>query len=408
MQHNQPSSPTPRDNSTIFYFIATSIFFSLIFLLSLSSSTTSTPSTPSFSPDPHLFPNTQYVLNNPNSSPLPKVRSIAYFITGSAGDSSRIFRLLLAIYHPKNLYLLHLDRFAPQADRDNLAFRVHSLPVFKAALNVHVIGKADFVYPKGSSPIASLLRGASILLRLSSDWDWFINLSAKDYPLVTQDDVELSGLVKLLHSSWRMKHIIVDPGLYLAEMTGMFHATQKREFPNAYQLFSGSPTSVLNRKFVEFCVMGEDNFPRTLLMYLANSPSSLLSYVPTIVCNSPEFKENTVNHNLQYASYYSSLIENPMQLNSSHLEDMLWSGSAFATQFGTNDRILDRIDREILGRRRGRVVPGGWCVGDMNHTCAEWGDADILHPGPGAKRLERRIVELLSNESFRTQQCLIE
>ncbi|KMS96066.1 hypothetical protein BVRB_002270 [Beta vulgaris subsp. vulgaris] len=423
MQQNQPpTSPLPRDNSTTFYFIAASVLFSLFFILSLSSTTTTTTSTSSStSPDPRLFPNTRYVLNNPNSPPLPSVSSIAYFITGSSGDYSRIFRLLLSIYHPKNLYLLHLDRFAPQSDRDRLALRVSSLPVFKAARNVHVVGHADFAYPKGSSPIASLLRGASILLRLKSDWDWFINLSAKDYPLVTQDDLLhiMSYLPKDLNfvnhtgyigwkESRRMKPIIVDPGLYLAEKTGMFYATQKRDFPNAYQLFSGSPTSILNRKFVEFCVMGSDNLPRTLLMYLANTPSSLLSYIPTIVCNSPDFKESAVNHNLQYASYYTPPDENPRQLNGSDLEDMLRSGSAFATQFRHNDPTLNHIDREILGRRRGTVVPGGWCVGDVNNTCAAWGDAEILRPGPGAKRLERRIIELLSNGTFRSQQCLIE
>lgn len=295
------------------------------------------------------------------------------------------------------------------------------MPVFKAARNVHVIGKADFAYPRGSSPIASLLRGASILLRLNTDWDWFINLSAHDYPLVTQDDLLhiLSYLPKDLnfvnHTSYigwkesrRMKPIIVDPGLYLAEKTAMFYATQKRDFPNAYQLFSGSPTSVLNRKFVEFCVLGSDNLPRTLLMYLANTPSSLLSYLPTIVCNSPEFKESVVNHNLLYASYYPSSNESPRQLNGSDLQDILQSGSAFATQFRLNDPILDRIDRELLGRSHGRVVPGGWCVGDTNNTCADWGDANILRPGSGAKRLEKLIVELLSNGTFRTHQCLIE
>lgn len=154
--------------------------------------------------------------------------------------------------------------------------------------------------------------------------------------------------------------------------------------------------------------MGSDNLPRTLLMYLANTPSSLLSYIPTIVCNSPDFKESAVNHNLQYASYFTPPNENPRQLNGSDLEDMLRSGSAFATQFRHNDPTLNHIDREILGRRRGTVVPGGWCVGDVNNTCAAWGDAEILRPGPGAKRLERRIIELLSNGTFRSQQCLIE
>ncbi|XP_057547130.1 beta-glucuronosyltransferase GlcAT14A [Amaranthus tricolor] len=420
MQQNQPSSPTPRDNNSTIYCLAASIFFSLLFLLSLSSTNYTTTPTSS-SPDTRLFPNTPHVLNNPNSPPLPFVPSIAYFITGSIGDASRIFRLLLSVYHPKNFYLLHIDRFAPQADRDRLAIRVNSMPVFRAARNVHVIGKADFAYPKGSSPISSLLRGASILLRLNSNWDWFINLSAKDYPLVTQDDLLhiLSYLPKDLnfvnHTSYigwresrRMKPIIVDPGLYLAEKTGMFYATQKRDFPNAYQLFSGSPTSVLNRKFVEFCVLGSDNLPRILLMYLANTPSSLLSYIPTIVCNSPEFKESTVNHNLQYASYYTTSNENPRFLNGSDFQDILHSGSAFASQFRLNDPILDRIDKEILGRSRGSVVPGGWCVGDTNNTCAVWGDANILRPGPGAERLERRMVELLTNGAFRTRQCLIE
>lgn len=159
---------------------------------------------------------------------------------------------------------------------------------------------------------------------------------------------------------------------------------------------------------MEFCVLGSDTLPRILLMYLANTPSSLLSYTPTIVCNSPEFKESTVNHNLQYASYYTTSNENPRFLNGSDFQDMLHSGSAFASQFRLNDPILDRIDREILGRSRGSVVPGGWCVGDTNNTCAVWGDANILRPGPGAERLERRMVELLTNGAFRTRQCLIE
>lgn len=36
-----------------------------------------------------------------------------------------------------------------------------------------------------------------------------------------------------------MKPIIVDPGLYLSEGTEMFYATQKRELPSAYRMFTG-------------------------------------------------------------------------------------------------------------------------------------------------------------------------
>lgn len=421
LQNPPSSSSSSTPSSTTFYCISASAFFSILFLLSLSSSSTTTTTTAAVAPDPRLFPNlsSRYVLN-PNP-PLPSAPSLSYFISGTAGDAAAIFRLLLAVYHPKNLYLLHLDRLAPQADRDKLAIKVQSFPVFRAAQNVHVVGKADFAYPKGSSPISSLLRGASILLRLSSSWDWFINLSARDYPLVTQDDLLhiLSYLPKDLnfvnHTSYigwreskRLKPIIVDPGLYLKEKAAMFYATQKRDLASSYQLFSGSSTSILNRKFVEYSILGSDNLPRLLLMYLANTPSSLLNYFPTILCNSAEFKETVVNHNLQYASYYTSLNEDPRKLNGSDLDDMIRSGSAFATQFRPNDPVLDRIDREILGRKPGKVVPGGWCLGESNNTCAIWGDASILRPGPGAKRLEKCIVELLSNGTFPTQRCIIE
>ncbi|KAL9237742.1 hypothetical protein vseg_012255 [Gypsophila vaccaria] len=387
----------------------------IIVLLYLSLSTTTPPHVPPATPsrDPRLFPNT--TTNTTTSG------GIAYLITGSTGDLSSIMRVLLSVYHPSNIYLVHIDRFAPQRDRDRLALWVSSLPVFIAARNVHVVGNPDFVYLRGSSSLSSLLRGGSVLLRLSAHWDWFINLSPHHYPLLTQDDLLhiLSYLPKDLnfvnHTSYigwkesrRLKPIIVDPGLYLSQKSAMFYATQKRDLPSAYKMFSGYPTSVLNRKFIEHCILGSDNLPRTLLMYLANTQSSILNYVPTILCNSPEFKDTVVNHNLQYASYYSPSKEDPRQLNLSDFNAMLQSGSAFATKFRQNDPILDRIDREILGRAPGKVVPGGWCLGDSNDACEIWGDASILRPGPGAKRLEKRIVDLLANGAYQNQQCITE
>ncbi|KAK9289241.1 hypothetical protein L1049_017716 [Liquidambar formosana] len=409
------TATTTKDNKTLCILILPISLFSLFLLLSLSSSSTSLQLPPPSS-NPFLFPRhhhhhrTLFINPNPSSDPdqrpsPPTPPSIAYFISGSTGDSGRILRLLLAIYHPKNHYLLHLDLSAPQTDRDLLAIAVQSIPIFKAAQNVNVVGKADFAYPKGSSAISSTLRGASILLRLSSTWDWFINLSAADYPLVTQDDLLhiLSFLPKNLnfvnHTSYigwkesrRLKPIIVDPGLYLSEKTEIFYASQRRELPNAYRLFTGSSSAILSRKFIEFCILGSDNLPRTVLMYLSNTPSSLPDYFPTVLCNSQQFNRTTVNHNLQYASL------EPRPLSSSDFDSMIQSGAAFATQFQLDDPVLDLIDQVALRRRSGEAVPGGWCLGESeNDTCSVWGDADVLRPGPGAQRLEKNIVKLLSN-----------
>lgn len=189
---NSSSSICRITFSTPFILVITAIF-SLLLILSLSFSPSTIPLPPH--PNPSLFPNFHNYLNSPsnpndqNTLP-PTPPSIAYLISGSTKDSSRILRLLFAVYHPRNQYLLHLDRKATQKERDNLALAVQSVPVFKAAQNVNVIGKADFRYSIGSSALSATLHGASILLRLSSSWDWFINLSAADYPLVTQDGMK--------------------------------------------------------------------------------------------------------------------------------------------------------------------------------------------------------------------------
>ncbi|TQD86823.1 hypothetical protein C1H46_027587 [Malus baccata] len=37
--------------------------------------------------------------------------------------------------------------------------------------------------------VTNTLHATAILLNEGGEWDWFINLSASDYPLVTQDDL---------------------------------------------------------------------------------------------------------------------------------------------------------------------------------------------------------------------------
>ncbi|KAH0637396.1 hypothetical protein KY289_037311 [Solanum tuberosum] len=438
MHHHHPPPPTttrtttPTKISTPFIILATTIFSLLLILTFSFSSPPPHPHPHPHQPHPSLFPNHQphrlLFHHNPNdqNTLLPPPPAIAYLISGSTKDTSRIIRLLFAVYHPRNQYLLHLDRKASQYERDDLALYVQSVPLFKAAQNVNFIGKADFVYPMGSSALSATLHGASILLRVSAHWDWFINLSADDYPLVTQDDLLhiLSYIPKDLnfvnHTSyigWResrkLKPIVVDPGLYLEEEDEVFYATQKRELPDAYRLFSGSSSSILSRKFIEFCILGTDNLPRTLLMYLSNSPSSASVYFPTILCNSRKYNRTTINHNLRYASFNSR--QEVLPLNTSDFNDLVMSGAVFAAPFEANNPILDQIDHELLHHKHDEPIPGGWCLGE-NETdkCNVWGDAEVLRPElPQDENLQKRntrkmfsIENNLSTSQGRVKVCV--
>ncbi|XP_020589862.1 beta-glucuronosyltransferase GlcAT14A-like [Phalaenopsis equestris] len=398
----------PKDTRHLYCLLITAVACFLLFLLSFS------PSSPS-----PLRSSSSSAADGLGSSPLPAPPSFAYLLSGSTNDADRLIRLVLASYHPKNLYLLHLDLAAPQEQRDRLARDIHAVPAFRSSRNVHVLGRADFANPRGSSALASTIHGAAVLLRLSGRWDWFVNLGADDYPLVTQDDLlhVFSFLPKDLnfvqHSSyvgWResrmLKHVIVDPGLYLSSKADVFYATQKRDVPNAYRIFTGSSSVILSRKFVEHIILGTDNLPRALLMYYTNSPSSHKNYLQTVLCNSPEFSRTIVNDHLHYLRSGPPSKQDLNLLLLEDLNNMTLSGAAFGSNFYRDDPVLDQIDKKVLNRGPRMTVPGGWCLDRGNSDpCRVWGNPDALIPGPGATRLARNVVKLLTNESFQSRRC---
>lgn len=98
-------------------------------------------------------------------------------------------RTLQALYHPQNRYVVHLDLESSPEERLDLHSFVKNHPVFSAIGNVKMITKANLITYRGPTMVANTLHAAAILLREGGDWDWFINLSASDYPLVTQDDL---------------------------------------------------------------------------------------------------------------------------------------------------------------------------------------------------------------------------
>ena len=56
---------------------------------------------------------------------------------------------------------------------------------------IELSGIACAVEGTGASAVAATLHAAAALLKTSPYWDWFINLSASDYPAITQDGEHL-------------------------------------------------------------------------------------------------------------------------------------------------------------------------------------------------------------------------
>ncbi|GMI99676.1 hypothetical protein like AT1G03520 [Hibiscus trionum] len=344
---------------------------------------------------------------------------LAYLISGTKGDSHRMMRTLQAVYHPRNQYVLHLDLEAPPRERLELSNMVKNDPTFREVENVRVMAQSNLVTYKGPTMIACTLQAIAILLKESLEWDWFLNLSASDYPLVTQDDLlhvfsNLSRDVNFIEhtqiAGWKLssraKPIIVDPGLYLSKKSDIAWTTQRRSLPTSFKLYTGSAWVALTRTFVEYCIWGWDNLPRTILMYYANFVSSPEGYFHTVICNNNEFRGTAISHDLHYIAWDTPPKQHPKSLSMKDFDKMVKSNAPFARKFHKNDSVLDKIDKELLGRS-GRFPLGAWCIGSSEggaDPCSVRGNDSVFAPGPGAERLQELVKGLLS-EDFRKKQC---
>lgn len=199
----------------------------------------------------------------------------------------------------------------------------------------------------------------------------------------------------------RFEKIIVDPSLYMDRNTEPILSKETRRMPDAFQIFTGSPWLILSRSFTEHCVHGWDNLPRKLLMYFANTAYSMESYFQTLICNSSDFRNTTVNGDLRYFVWDDPPGLDPLVLNESNFQNMVNSSAAFARRFEEDAPVLKKMDDELLNRSRVQLVPGVWCPNlgkeqrevDMD-SCLKWGDINAVRPGPAGERLRRFISEI--------------
>ncbi|XP_077209776.1 beta-glucuronosyltransferase GlcAT14B-like [Tasmannia lanceolata] len=409
---------TPSKKHKCFLPLAASLLLSTFLIISsLFSSSLSHFSSPNIKQP--LFVESKLQVSPPSSNPIPR---LAYLISGSVGDGENIKRTLRALYHPLNQYVLHLDLESLAAERLELAEFVRNDPVFTELGNVRVVVRANLVTYRGPTMVTNTLHAAAILLKQGGDWDWFINLSASDYPLITQDDLlhTLSSIPRDLnfieHTSdigWkefqRAKPVIIDPGLYSSQKSDVFWVTEKRSVPTAFKLFTGSAWMMLSRPFMEFCVWGWDNLPRTVLMYYANFLSSPEGYFHTVICNTNEFHNTTVNHDLHFISWDNPPKQHPHFLTIDNFQKMVDSNAPFARKFNGSDPVLDKIDKVLLGRATGGFVPGGWFNGrnpNVNDPHSAVGNATALRPGPGAERFRVLLDGLISGNDFHEKHCI--
>jgi len=175
----------------------------------------------------------------------------------------------------------------------------------------------------------------------------------------------------------------------------------------SYVLLTGSAWIMLTKSFLEYCIWGWDNLPRNLLMYYVNFISSPEGYFHTVICNSNDFRGTAVSHDLHYIAWDYPPKQHPLILSMKDFNKMVKSGAPFARKFPKDDKVLDKIDRELLHRLEGRFTPGAWCDGSSEggaDPCLSRGEDSVFEPGPGAERLRGLMKKVLSWD-YRNGSC---
>lgn len=176
-----------------------------------------------------------------------------------------------------------------------------------------------------------------------------------------------------------------------------------------YCVSPGSAWTILSRSFAEYCIVGWDNLPRTLLLYYTNFVSSPEGYFQTVACNSEDYKNTTVNHDLHYITWDNPPKQHPRSLGPKDFRRMVLSSRPFARKFKKNNPVLDKIDRDLLKRHRKRYTYGGWCseTGKNPEACSGFYSENygVLRPGPGSRRLKNMLTRLLAARNFTRRQC---
>ncbi|KAL5231744.1 hypothetical protein ABZP36_030520 [Zizania latifolia] len=320
---------------------------------------------------------------------------LAYLLTGARGDGPRLLRLLLAVYHPRNQYALHLSADASDNERQDLAADVAAAaPAISAFRNVAVVGT-----PTAGTPVGSSAFAGHYVLTFSHVADLIHVLSNVSRQLNFVDHTSDIGQKE----SEKVQSMIVDAGIYLAGRTNFFRATEKRPTPDAFKFFTGSPWVILNRQFIEYCVLGWDNLPRILLMYFNNVMLPQEGYFHSVICNSLSFLNLTVNNDMRYTVWEDPPQKDPIFLDMAHYDRVVDSGAPFARRFRENEPLLDRIDGSVLGRWGRGPVPGAWCSGMkswFSDPCSQWSDVNTVRPGPQAIKLHQLSLSAASQEIF--------
>ncbi|KAJ1096997.1 hypothetical protein NDU88_002127 [Pleurodeles waltl] len=239
---------------------------------------------------------------------MPEIPVRIVFVLVVHGRASRqLQRMLKAIYHKDHFYYIHCDK------RSNYLHR-QVIQIAKKYPNVRVTPWRMSTIWGGASLLSTYLQSMKDLLEMKDwSWDFFINLSAADYPIRTNDQL-VAFLSRYRDMNFLKSHgrdnarFIRKQGLdrlFLECDTHMWRLGD-RKIPEGITVDGGSDWFLLNRKFVEYVTLSNDDLVTKMKKFYSYTLLPAESFFHTVLENSPHC-DTMVDNNLRITNWNRKL-----------------------------------------------------------------------------------------------------
>ena len=186
-------------------------------------------------------------------------------------NAEQVFRLLRAIYHPENIYCIHIDK----KSKENFHIAIRSM--VKCFDNVFLSTKFENIVYGGFSRLQADINCLKDLVSLNNltknvrhenlidkkliNWKYAFNLVGTEFPLRTNS--ELIKIIEMYNGSNEIELVKIDSFLNRVEYewiednnsNKIFKTNfKKREPPHGFKIFKGYSSYLISRDFANYAV----------------------------------------------------------------------------------------------------------------------------------------------------------
>ncbi|KAG9468993.1 hypothetical protein GDO78_021443 [Eleutherodactylus coqui] len=254
-----------------------------------------------------LMSGLQWEESDIGAPPPEKPLRVLYMLVVHGRAVRQLKRLIKAIYHKDHFYYIHVDK------RSNY-LQSEMVQVAERYTNIRVTSwRMDTIWG-GASLLTMYLRSMKDLLEMTDwSWDFFINLSATDYPIRTNQE-----LVYFL-SKYRDKNFLKSHGrdnvrfIKKQGLDRLFHECDshmwrlgERQIPEGIVLDGGSDWFALTRTFVNYVTYTKDVLVSELRHFYKYTLLPAESFFHTVLENSKDC-DTLVDNNLRVTNWNRKL-----------------------------------------------------------------------------------------------------